>query len=63
MAKYLILQVRIEDDSDSRNHVVAQRAFDLDGLRRTDLGYGIIRETVTEMFRAVNQASEEKSNG
>lgn len=62
MAKYLIMQVRIEDDNDRRNYITAQRSFDFDALRVTDLGYGIVRETATEMFRAVAKASEERTN-
>jgi len=53
MAKILTVTMRLQDSDKLRDEVHVSRAFDLDTLRSTDLGYGIVAETAREQLRAI----------
>jgi hypothetical protein len=65
MAKILTVTMRLHDSDKRREEVAVSRAFDLDDLRATDLGYGIVAETAREQLRAIIKSDyfKEKPDG
>lgn len=59
LKRTLVVTVKIEDYDHPQNKIVAQRAFDLDGLQQTTMAHGIVRQTAEEMFSAVKRAADD----